>query len=74
MLLPWLCNMIESGNRVSAIPTKDRALLRAGVGKLQDRLPQDWRVELLPLGFQTDPEKTATSLVFLAQDLLDALG
>ena len=47
--------MLDSGNKALAIPMKDRALLQAGVGKLQDRLPQDWRVELLSKGFQTQP-------------------
>ena len=36
-------------NNFLPIRMKDQTLLQAGVDKLQQRLPQDWRVELLPV-------------------------
>ena len=45
--------MLISDNELLTPRMKDRNLIQAGLGKLQQRLPQDWRVELLPLGSQS---------------------
>ena len=52
--------MLVSDNQISTLRARDRGLLEAGVDKLRQRLPQDWQVELLPIGSQSRP---GTSLV-----------
>jgi len=47
--------MHDSGNKSFMIRTRDSSLLQSGVGKLQQRLPLDWRVDLFPIGSMAKP-------------------
>ena len=55
ILLRMMCNLNSPDNKFLPTQIKDRILLQAGVDKLQQRLPQDWRVELLPVESQSQP-------------------
>ena len=44
-----MCNMIFSDNESLRLRMKERDLLQTGLCKRQERLPHDWRVDLLPL-------------------------